>query len=153
QFAHKFAKPGKYSLTVRDSEFNGGPDYVYRMTAGKLPLITGHLPRGERPGKKVGLLIEGFNLGSVHSAVGALPPAPANGSFWTDFKISDRQALPIELLIDQSPVAGITETDANMPLPLPPVDLDGAFERIPRIRFFFKGMPNESYLFDLLGRR
>ncbi len=153
QFAYKFTKSGKYLLTVRDSEFNGGPDYVYRLTAGKIPLISGYVPRGERPGRKVGLLLEGANLGSAHSAVVSIPPDSPAGNIWTDLKLGDRQAPPIELLVDRAPVSGITETDANMPLPILPADMDGSFERFPVIRFFFKGAPNEKYLFDLFGRR
>src|SRR5262249_32744439 len=60
---------------------------------------------------------------------------------------------PIPLLIDNIPVASLTETDATMPLPIAPVAMDGAFMRHSRTRFFFKANKADNLLFDLLGRR
>src|SRR5579872_5761221 len=135
---YTFAKGGRYLVTVRDTQFLGGPDFVYRLTVGRLPVVTGFLPRGEKPGRPVDLLLQGVNLGGTTKAVVTIPPDTPPGEFWTTVQTANGPALPFPLLVDSNPVAGITETDATMPLPLLPVSLDGAFEVYTRIRFFFK---------------
>src|SRR5207249_172983 len=37
RFAHRFAAGGKYFLEIRDVNYQGGPQYFYRLRVGNLP--------------------------------------------------------------------------------------------------------------------
>jgi hypothetical protein len=150
---YTFQKPGRFFLTVRDTQFLGGPDYVYRLTAGVVPVITGFKPRGGRPGTTLGIDMQGHNVGVKGRALVPIPAGIPAGEYWTPVVTDKGATLPIPILIDTSPVASITETDANMPLPLLPGSLDGSFLKYPRIKFFFRATPDERIVFDLYGRR
>jgi hypothetical protein len=150
---YAFAASGRYFLTVRDTHAKGGLDYFYRLTTGVLPVITSFVPRGERPGRAVGLVLEGINMGGKNRAIVRIPADMREGEVWVAPETESGPALPIPLLVDPAPVAGVTETDANMPLLAPPILLDGTFRRYPRARFFFRATPQDHLVFDLLGKR
>lgn len=150
---YPFTTSGRYFLTIRDIHDQGGLDYTYRLTTGVLPVITDYVPRGERPGRAVGLVLEGINLGGRNRAIVRIPADVKGGEVWVAPETERGPALPIPLLVDPAPVASVTETDANMPLLAPPVLLDGTFRRYPRARFFFRATPQDRLVFDLFGRR
>jgi hypothetical protein len=150
---YTFKKAGRFFLTVRDTQFLGGPDYIYRLTAGVVPVITGFKPRGGRPGTTLGIDMQGHNIGTKGRALVPIPAGTPAGEYWTPVVTDKGATLPIPILIDTTPVASITETDANMPLPLLPGSLDGSFLKYPRIKFFFRATPDERIIFDLYGRR
>jgi len=150
---YTFEKAGRYFLTIRDAQYLAGADYNYCLTIGPLPAITGFLPRGERPGRRVGLELTGVNLAGQARAIVSIPADALPGELWTVVETERGPTLPFPLLVNEAPVASVTETDASMPLPLPPVFMDGVFQRYPRIRFFFRAAPGDRLLFDLWGRR
>jgi hypothetical protein len=153
RFAYTFPRAGKFALIVRDSEYLGGPNFTYRLLVGRMPFVSGFLPRGEQPGKTIGLQVESPNIPGRTPVSAAIPPGTPSGEFWTDIHLPTGHAALVPLLIDSMPVAAVTETDATMPLPIPPIALDGTFERYSRIKFFFHGLPGEHYELDLYGRR
>lgn len=150
---YTFEKAGRYFLTIRDTQYLAGADYNYCLTVGPLPAVTGFIPRGERPGRRVGLELTGVNLGGKARAIVSLPADTPPGEFWTTIETERGPSLPIPLLVNEAPVTGVTETNATMPLPLLPTFLDGAFQRYPRMRFFVRATPKDRLLFDLWGRR
>ncbi len=143
---------GRYFLALRDSRGRGGPEYAYRFIAGQTPAVTRFFPRGERPGRAIGLDLSGVNIGRRHAAVVQTSRDEPPGVNWYSISTPEGPTLPLPLILAPFPVAKITETDANMPLPLPPVHLDGVFERYPRTRFFFQGRPTTPILFRLMAR-
>src|SRR5205085_11545093 len=140
-------------VVVRDLENGGSPDFTFRLLAGRMPFIAGFLPRGERPGTTVGMQLDGPNIPAKSPATVTIPKTAHAGDFWAETRLATGHAALLPLIVDDVPAAWITETDANMPLPLPPIALDGAFERYTAIRFFWKAVPGEHYEFDLLGER
>jgi hypothetical protein len=150
---YKFVKAGRYTVTIRDTQFLGGPQYVYRLAVGVIPVVTAFTPRGERPGRVVELQAEGVNLGNNLRAGVAIPADAPLGEYWTTAVTGLGPSLLFPIILDNDLVAGITETDANMPLPLLPGALDGIFQKYPRIKFFLQAGPSDHLIFDLLGRR
>ncbi len=70
-------KDGEYTLEVRDSIYRGREDFVYRVSLGELPFVTGVFPLGVRVGHPAKLVLSGWNLpGSPPSP---LPP-PTKGA-------------------------------------------------------------------------
>jgi len=95
---------GEYTLEVRDSIYRGREDFVYRVTLGEVPFVTGVFPLGVRRGTRVSGEVRGWNL-------------PAK-----DVTLDGRQAAPLSSL------------DARFPTPPPEFavdDLPEAAEREP----------------------
>ncbi|MCB1078188.1 MAG: hypothetical protein KDM64_10215, partial [Verrucomicrobiae bacterium] len=59
---YKIPRTGEYRLRVRDSIYRGREDFVYRVTIGELPFLTGISPLGARAGTEVDLTFHGGNL-------------------------------------------------------------------------------------------
>ncbi len=59
---YQIPKDGKYELEIRDSIYRGREDFVYRISIGQSPFITGMFPLGSRQGAKAVASIEGWNL-------------------------------------------------------------------------------------------
>ncbi len=53
---------GDYALQLCDAIRRGRDDFVYRLTLGELPLVTGFFPMGGRKGDNLNVTLEGVNL-------------------------------------------------------------------------------------------
>ena len=53
---------GEYFVEIRDSLYRGREDFVYRVTLGELPFITGIFPLGVQTGQTVTVALRGGNL-------------------------------------------------------------------------------------------
>lgn len=151
-FFYRFAKTGKYFLTVHDSEYNGGTNYVYRMLTGRIPFIAGFSPRGGQPGAQVQLSLQGTNLPSDHVTL-SIPATASTGTYWSEIISSTGVSLVLPLLVDSIPVTIAADSDSASPLPAMPCNVDGTFTRFTRNRFTFHATAKSKILFDLLGRR
>jgi hypothetical protein len=151
RFAYKFARAGRYTLIVRDSEYNGGPNYTYRLLAGPLPFLSGYSPRGGQPGHTISVALQGSGLTAVNVPV-TLPTDITDGMFWAEIPAARTPTL-IPLMVGPEPVLDAGDGQMARSLPALPVAVDGVFARAPRARFTFHAAPGAKYLFDLLGRR
>jgi hypothetical protein len=149
---YRFAKAGRYSVTIRDSEYNGGPNYTYRLLAGRLPFVDGYVPRGERPGHQVQLALHGTGLTAATASV-SIPPDAAPGTYWAEVQPGGDKPMILPLLVGSEPVLTAGNTDVVLPLPAAPIAVDGVFSHTPRARYAFQAKAKTSTLFDLLGRR
>ncbi len=61
-FCCEIPADGTYILKVRDSIYRGREDFVYRVTLGELPFITGIFPLGARNGTAAQVQLFGWNL-------------------------------------------------------------------------------------------
>lgn len=76
----KIPRTGQYSLEIRDTLYRGREDFVYRVTIGELPYITGIFPLGGPAGKETAVQLLGCNLqkntltvNATHHDIGILP--------------------------------------------------------------------------------
>jgi hypothetical protein len=53
---------GSYRLIVGDAQFGGDGNHFYRITAGRLPLVTSVFPRGVQAGKAQEIEVQGANI-------------------------------------------------------------------------------------------
>jgi len=58
----KVPKDGQYVLEIKDAIYRGRPDFVYRITLGELPYITGVFPLGGPVGAATTVKLSGWNL-------------------------------------------------------------------------------------------
>jgi hypothetical protein len=53
---------GQYVLEIKDAIYRGREDFVYRITVGELPFVTGVFPLGGKAGAKTAVALTGWNL-------------------------------------------------------------------------------------------
>jgi hypothetical protein len=57
-------RDGRYSIEIKDALYRGREDFVYRITAGELPLATSIFPLGGPAGTQTAVKMQGWNLPS-----------------------------------------------------------------------------------------
>jgi hypothetical protein len=67
---------GDYTVELRDVLYRGRGDFVYRLTIGALPYVTGIFPLGGQRGTEVPIEIHGVNLKSTRTTVKVPAEAP-----------------------------------------------------------------------------
>lgn len=73
---YKIPRDGKFRLKIHDSIYRGREDFVYRITLGELPFLTGLTPLGGQAGAEVDLAFQGGNLTEFERKRFPLPPVP-----------------------------------------------------------------------------
>jgi hypothetical protein len=68
---YEVPQDGDYIVAIYDSLYRGREDFVYRITIGELPFVTGIFPLGGHVGKPVAITMNGWNLKN------AVPAPPA----------------------------------------------------------------------------
>ncbi len=145
-------KAGDYSLKIHDSLFRGREDFVYRMTVGEEPFVTGVFPSGGRIGTKTTVGVSGWNLPFRQAELDFRDKQP--GIY--PFQVS-RLANPVPLLLDTLPERFETEpngakTNANVViLPLivnGHVDQPGDWDV-----FRFEGQAGQQLVAEVFARR
>jgi hypothetical protein len=53
---------GEYTVEIRDALYRGREDFVYRISLGELPFVTGIFPLGGRAGARTSVELSGWNL-------------------------------------------------------------------------------------------
>ena len=67
---------GQYVVEIKDAIYRGRPDFVYRITLGELPYITGIFPLGTRAGTPTTVKLSGWNLPADTLAMNAKDMTP-----------------------------------------------------------------------------
>lgn len=67
--AFEVPKDGDYILEIKDSIYRGREDFVYRIEAGELPLVTDIFPLGGRLGGETTVKLSGWNLSETRITV------------------------------------------------------------------------------------
>ncbi len=152
RFAYRFEKAGRIFLTVHDSEYNGGKDYVYRLKAGKSALLEVSSPLGGRPGETIQLQLQGVNLPAEKATVRIPADAPL-GTYWATLFPASGNPVLAPLLIDAYPTFQAPNSDRATTLPTIPCSVDGVFIASTLHRFSFSAEPKTKILFELFGKR
>jgi hypothetical protein len=59
---YEIAGDGEYVIEIKDSIYRGREDFVYRITVGELPFVTGIFPLGCPAGSRTPFALKGWNL-------------------------------------------------------------------------------------------
>jgi len=59
---YEVPKDGVYTIEIHDSIYRGREDFVYRISIGEIPYVTGLFPLGGRAGQPVTVELKGWNL-------------------------------------------------------------------------------------------
>jgi hypothetical protein len=98
---YKVPADGQYIIEIRDSIYRGREDFVYRITLGELPFVTGVFPLGARAGTDVDIELQGWNLMAnrlrVRPTVNRYRPIR-----WYSLPQTDRVSIRFPLRIDMT---------------------------------------------------
>lgn len=59
---YEVPRDGQYTLEIKDTLYRGREDFVYRITLGELPFLTGIFPLGGKAGARTKVELSGWNL-------------------------------------------------------------------------------------------
>lgn len=152
---YKIPADGLYRIRVHDSIYRGRDDFVYRITVGELPFLTGISPLGATAGEKIEITFQGGNLGTefkqkyeapeqvgitlLHSTVGGLRSNSI--PFHIDTVPQERE---------REPNAGLGSAQELKP----PVIVNGRIETTGDADFYrVKGRGNHEMIFEIFARR
>jgi hypothetical protein len=69
-------KDGEYTIAIKDAIYRGREDFVYRISVGELPFVTGLFPLGGPAGAPATVVVQGWNLPSVKVTMDATDKTP-----------------------------------------------------------------------------
>jgi hypothetical protein len=69
-------RDGDYVIEIKDAIYRGREDFVYRITAGELPFVTGIFPLGGPAGAETRIALNGWNLPATNLVQDAKDQAP-----------------------------------------------------------------------------
>jgi hypothetical protein len=107
---YEVPEDGEYTVEIRDSIYRGREDFVYRITIGELPFVTGIFPLGARAGTEVDVELQGWNLVETDLTVRAIVNRnrPVR---WFSIPQTDKVSIRFPLRIDMA--SEILDTEPN----------------------------------------
>ena len=120
---YEIPEDGDYIFEIRDSIYRGREDFVYRITLGELPFVTGIFPLGARANTDVTVELQGWNLAETQLDVRASLDRNRPVRWYTipqkDKNVDIRFPLRIDMItevLDQEPNDSIaTAQEVTMP--------------------------------------
>ncbi len=106
---YEVPRDGEYVAEIRDSIYRGREDFVYRLSIGELPFVTGVFPLGAAAGTQTKVELKGWNLAEDQIMFDARDKAP--GVYPINVRKQELIAEPIWLAVDNLPEC--MEADAN----------------------------------------
>jgi hypothetical protein len=97
QFACTFPADGNYTLEVRDVNYDGGPEYRYRLRLGNFPIVTCAFPPAGQRGSKATFTLEGPGCESLTPLTVAVPNDRLR--LWLGAKLSQGQGSALTPLL------------------------------------------------------
>ncbi len=91
-------RDGAYTLKIRDSLYRGREDFVYRITVGEVPFVTGVFPAGGKVGTRTPVSVSGWNLPCAQAELDFAGAQPGLHPFQVG-----RTANAVPLLLDTLP--------------------------------------------------
>ena len=148
-------KDGEYVFAIRDGIYRGREDFVYRITAGKLPFVTSVTPRGWQLNREQPLKVEGVNLDGAKLQ---LPPrARGAGIHVIDRMVDGRAINPIPVAVDRLPDYQSKEPNDSLSFAekvKPPLIVNGVIDRPGDADWYeFSGRAAQFVILEVMARR
>ena len=139
---YEVPQDGEYVLQIRDSLFRGREDFVYRLTVGQLPFVTGVFPLGGRAGTQVSVELQGWNLTVDRLDVDAFYDR-GRPLRWYTVPQSEQVSVRVPLAIDMMPEALDQEPNNSREQPQSitlPTIINGRIDQVGDVEVFrFEG--------------
>jgi hypothetical protein len=146
---------GEYMAEIHDSIYRGREDFVYRISIGELPVITGIFPLGGKAGARAAIETQGWNLPAARitenfkgKAKGVFPVSVRNDE-WT----SNSVPFALDSLPEMMARAGIGRREKAQRVKLP-IIVNGRIAQPGETEFFrFEGRAGEGIVAEVSARR
>ena len=146
---------GNYRIEIKDAIFRGREDFVYRITVGELPFVTGIFPLGGTTGQRVVVDLAGWNLPVDQLAMETKDKKP--GTLSLSVRNHDQLSNGVRFALDTLPEFLATKLNDRpenaQPLMLP-VIVNGRINRPDdRDVFRFEGKAGSEIVAEVYARR
>lgn len=146
---------GNYAFEIKDAIFRGREDFVYRISIGELPFVTGVFPLGAPAGSRTTFNVTGWNLPVEKLLLDATDQPP--GNMILAVNANAVRSNPVRIALDAQPEATATEpNDRNetaQSLTLP-VIVNGRIDRSGDEDVFrFEGKAGTEIVAEVVARR
>ena len=150
-FCCEIPESGSYLLEIRDALYRGREDFVYRITMGEVPFVTGVFPLGGRVGKPTSVSVAGWNLGA-RARVG--PITAGSEGVRAIPELSNGRAIG-EMVFATDTLPEVTEQSSKSPQRVkPPVIVNGRIGAPGEIdAFTFHCAKGENVVVEVQARR
>jgi hypothetical protein len=142
---------GTYTVEVRDSLYRGREDFIYRLTIGELPFVTGIFPLGGKAGEKTTVALTGWNLPGKHITVDNAAAEPGVLSLQENF------FNPVPFAVDDLPeisTDGKNHSGETAQAVTLPVVINGHVSQPNEAEVFkFAGKAGQQIVAEVLARR
>ncbi len=152
---YKMPAEGDYYVEVRDSIYRGREDFVYRITVGELPFLTGIWPIGAPSGTEVKLAYHGGNLGEAREREYHAPQMSGLAPIFATVNGIRSNTVPfhVNTLPEENEREGNDQMGTANRLDVP-VIVNGSIERVGDADFYrVKGHGNQIMIFEVFARR
>ena len=148
-------RDGDYLLEIRDALYRGREDFVYRITIGESPFVTGIFPLGGRAGTRTRIELKGWNLPADTITMDATDKAP--GIYPVSVQSSEQVSNRVPFQVDTLPECFEKEPNnsekKSQPVTLPTIvngriDQPGDWDV-----FSFKGHAGDRIVAKVYARR
>jgi hypothetical protein len=144
-------RDGEYTVEIHDSIFRGREDFVYRVSIGELPYVTGIYPLGGKAGGKTTVTLTGWNLPEKKLTLDNSDAGPgiisAHGNFFN----------PVAFALDELPeisAAGNNHSDETAQPVALPVIVNGRVSQPDEAEVFkFDGRAGQQIVAEIIARR
>ncbi|MBM4153923.1 MAG: hypothetical protein FJ221_02695 [Lentisphaerae bacterium] len=146
---------GDYVIEIKDSIFRGREDFVYRVTVGEVPYLSGVFPLGGRAGVQTTIDVMGWNLPKKNLTL--TPDGPTPGALPIAVDKGDRISNFVPFAIDTLPECLETESNDDLRTAQKvefPMVINGRIGRAgDRDLFRFEGRGGETMVVEVTARR
>ncbi|MCX7886959.1 MAG: hypothetical protein N3B01_06870 [Verrucomicrobiae bacterium] len=152
---YEVKEDGEYVLAVHDSIYRGREDFVYRISIGELPFVTGVFPLGGHLGEKPSVKLKGWNLSGAEILWPSEQPNEGIGTIVA--KCKERISNPIPFAWDTLPE--VFDREANNSIARAqkvtlPVIINGRIEKPDEWDVFeFAGKAGDTIVAEVMARR
>ena len=146
---------GEYVFEIHDSLYRGREDFVYRITIGELPFVTGIFPLGGRAGEPPAITMKGWNLDEAALTPPAREAGPGVPWLTANRKgfISNRVPFALDILPEVLEREPNNDPAHAQPVTLP-VILNGRVEKPDDADVYqFTGKMNDTVVAEVRARR
>ena len=148
-------KDGEYVLQIRDSIYRGRDDFVYRITAGQVPFVTGIFPLGGPVGARTSVHPSGWNLPVADVDQDDTQAVPVVYPFYvrTETNVSNPRPFAVDSLPECLSRKPNNSMSTAQPVTLP-VIINGRIDQPGQWNVFrFDGVAGQEIVAEVLARR
>lgn len=144
---------GEYVLEIRDALYRGREDFVYRVTVGELPFVTGLFPLGTQAGTPAELELRGWNLPVASLKLEPPEPGVHPVSLRTTRGLTNSVPFAVGVLPECLEQERDSTPDTAQPVPFPAV-VNGRIEKPGAVDVFrFRAEPGVRIVAEVRARR